>query len=80
MAKLISPKYFLKKDPSNNKRVLIAHCKDDITIPYENAIQIKEHLDLNDENVLIYEKGGHSFEGYKEHLFYHIIEFLNKIE
>ena len=80
MAKLISPKNYLKKDPSNNKRVLIAHCKDDIRIPFENVLQIKEHLDLNDENVLRYENGGHSFEGHKDHLFYRALEFLNKIE
>jgi len=78
MAKIISPKNFLKRDPSNNKRILIAHCKDDIRIPFENVLQIKDHLGLNDDNVLIYEKGGHSFEGNKHHLFKRTIEFLNK--
>jgi len=79
MSKKISPKYFLVNTPSNNKRILLAHCKDDIRIPYKNVLKIKEHLGLRDENVLIYEKGGHSFEGYKDHLFNHIIEFLKKI-
>ena len=80
MVKLISPKWFLKKDLSNNKRILIAHCKDDNRIPFENVLQIKDHLGLNDENVLIYEKGGHSFEGNKDDLFNRIIEFLNRTE
>jgi esterase/lipase len=79
MSKLISPKYFLKRDLSNNKRILIAHCKDDKRIPFKNVLQIKDHLGLSDNNVLIYETGGHSFEGHKDHLFIHTIEFLKKL-
>jgi predicted alpha/beta-fold hydrolase len=79
MSKIISPKYFLKKSLKNNERVLLAHCKDDKKIPFNNVLEIKEHLGLREENVLIYENGGHSFEGHKDHLFKHIIEFLKKI-
>ena len=75
----ISPKYFLKKDPLNNERVLTAHCKDDQQIPFENILHIKEHLGLNDENTLIYETGGHSFKEHREELFEKSIEFLKKL-
>jgi len=40
----ISPKFFLKKDPLNNERILTAHCKDDKRISFESFIKIKEHL------------------------------------
>ncbi|MFX0038711.1 MAG: alpha/beta hydrolase family protein [Promethearchaeota archaeon] len=79
MSKDISPKYFLAKTPLNNKRILIAHCRDDRRIPFENVLEIKEKLGLRDENVIIYENGGHSFEGHKDHLFNQIKEFLKKI-
>jgi len=77
--KQISPKFFLKKDPSNNQRILIAHCKDDDRISFENVKLIKEHLGLNDENVLIYEKGGHSFKGHRDEIFDICLKFLKKI-
>jgi len=79
MAKEISPKYFLRKTLLNNERILLAHCKDDRRIPFENVLKIKEHLDLRDKNVIIYEEGGHSFEGHKNHLFSCIMDFLKKI-
>ncbi|MBA7674984.1 hypothetical protein ES703_83212 [subsurface metagenome] len=75
----VSPKFYLNKDPSNNNRILIAHCKDDETIPFENLSQIKEQLGLNDENVLIYDTGGHSFKGNRENLFQEILKFLKKL-
>ncbi len=79
MIKIISPKYFLKKDPSNNNRILIAHCRDDDTVPFENFIHIKEHLGLNDKNALIYETGGHSFRGHRDEIFEHSLNFLKKL-
>jgi pimeloyl-ACP methyl ester carboxylesterase len=78
IAEMISPKIFLKKDPSNNKRILIAHCKDDERIPFVNVLQIKDHLGLSDDNVLIYEKGGHSFQGLHDDIFNCAVEFLKK--
>lgn len=78
IAEKISPKLFLKKDPLNNKRILIAHCKDDERIPFINVLQIKEHLGLSNDNVLIYEKGGHSFQGLHDEIFNCSIEFLKK--
>jgi predicted alpha/beta-fold hydrolase len=77
--KKISPKYFLKKKSENNQRILIAHCKDDLRIPYENLVQIKDALDLDGENVLGYEDGGHSFKGHREDIFKHAIRFLKQI-
>lgn len=79
MSKIISPKYFLTNNPRNNERVLLAHCKDDKRIPFSNVLEIKEHLGLREDNVLIYENGGHSFEGHKDHIFNRIIEFLKEI-
>jgi predicted alpha/beta-fold hydrolase len=77
--KQISPKYFLKKKPENSKRILIAHCKDDPRIPFENLGQIRDALDLDDGNVLEYENGGHSFKGHREDVFKHVIRFLKEI-
>jgi esterase/lipase len=79
MSKVISPKYFLINNPNNNERILLAHCKDDKQIPFSNVLEIKEHLGLSEDNVLVYENGGHSFEGHKDHLFKHIIEFLKEL-
>ncbi|MFX1391298.1 MAG: alpha/beta hydrolase family protein, partial [Promethearchaeota archaeon] len=79
IAEKISPKLFLTNNPSNNKRIMLVHCKDDKIIPFENIIHIKEHLGLNDSNLLIYEKGGHSFEGLHNEIFRSTLEFLKKI-
>ncbi len=75
----ISPKYFLKKEPLNNKRILIAHCKDDNRIPFSNLSQIKKHLGLNTENVIQFDEGGHSFKGHREEIFNISLKFLKKI-
>jgi len=75
----ISPIFFLKKYPLNNHRILIAHCKNDLRIPFENVLQIRDQLGLRDENVLIYDKGGHSFKGHRDQLFNQITEFLKKL-
>jgi len=77
--KKMSPKYYLKKDLSNNERILIVHSKDDDRIPFNNLFQIKEQLGLNDENVIIYNTGGHSFKGHREELFLRSIEFLKRL-
>ena len=74
----MSPKYFLKKDLLNNKRILLGHCKDDERIPFENVLQIREHLGLNDENVMIFNTGGHSFAEYREVVSERALEFLKK--
>jgi len=79
LVKKISPKHFINKDPLNNERILLAHCKDDFRIPFENILQIKEQLGLKDENVLIYENGDHSFEGHRDELFDQVKEFLKKL-
>jgi predicted alpha/beta-fold hydrolase len=75
----ISPKYFLKDEMSNNKRILIAHCKDDNRIPFSNLSQIKKHLNLSAENVIQFEGGSHSFKGYREEIFNISLNFLKKI-
>jgi predicted alpha/beta-fold hydrolase len=75
----ISPKYFLKKELLNNERILIAHCQDDEIVPFENLLQVKEHLGLNDTNVIVYEDGGHSFRGHRDEIFEHSREFLKKL-
>ena len=75
----ISPKYFLKNEPSNNKRILLAHCKDDKRIPFSNLSQIKKQLGLNSENALQFEAGGHSFKGHREDIFNASLKFIKKI-
>ncbi len=75
----ISPKYFLKKEPSNNKRILIAHCKDDNRIPFFNLSQIEKKLGLNAENVIQFEEGGHSFKNQRDFLFNIALKFIKKI-
>ncbi len=79
LIKNVSPKYFLKKNPLNNDRILIAHCKDDEIILFNNIFQIKEKLGLNDENVIIYETGGHSFKGNRENIFQEVLKFLERL-
>jgi len=75
----ISPKSFLKKDPLNNERILIAHCRDDDTVPFENLHSIKESLGLNNENVIVFDTGGHTFSGHREAIFNYSLEFLKKL-
>ena len=69
----------MNKDPKNNERILIAHCKDDQRIPFKNLDQIKNHLGLKKENVVQFETGGHSFKGHREEIFKISLEFLKKI-
>lgn len=75
----ISPKYFLREDPLNNKRILIAHCKDDERIPFSNLAQIKKQLGLNPENVIEFEDGGHSFKGHRDDIFNISLKFIKNI-
>jgi esterase/lipase len=75
----ISPKYFLKDEQSNNKRILIAHCKDDNRIPFSNLSHIKNHLNLDAENVIQFEVGGHSFKEHREEIFNASLKFIKKI-
>ncbi|MFX0083744.1 MAG: alpha/beta hydrolase family protein [Candidatus Hodarchaeota archaeon] len=77
--KKISPKYFLKKDQLNNERILIAHCRDDDTVPFENLHYIRKSLGLNDENVLEFDTGKHTFSGHREEIFNYSLEFLKKL-
>ncbi len=77
--KKISPRYFLKQDPSNNERILIAHCQDDDIVVFDNFLHIKEHLGLNDDNVIIYETGGHAFKGHRDDIFERSLSFLKKL-
>lgn len=79
VVKKISPLYFLKRDQMNNTRILIAHCKDDERIPFQNLILTKDHLGLSDNNVIIFETGGHSFKGHREEIFKYSLEFLKKL-
>ncbi|MFX1374549.1 MAG: alpha/beta hydrolase family protein [Promethearchaeota archaeon] len=75
----ISPKSFLKKNQLNNNRILIAHCKDDKVVPFENLYQIKESLGLKDENVIEFDTGGHTFSKHREDIFNYSLEFLKKL-
>lgn len=75
----ISPKSFLKNDPLNNERIMIAHCRDDNTVPFENLHHIKERLGLNDKNVIEFDTGGHTFSGHREDIFNYSLEFLKKV-
>ncbi len=76
---IMSCKNYIKKDLKNNNRILLAHCKDDKEIDFFNILRIKEQMDLNDENVIIYESGGHHFKGHREELASRILEFLKKL-
>ncbi|KKM64030.1 hypothetical protein LCGC14_1505490 [marine sediment metagenome] len=79
VVKKISPHYFLRRNSMNNERILIAHCRDDDRIPFQNLNQFKDHLGLIDENVIIFESGGHSFKGHREEIFKYSLEFLKKL-
>jgi len=72
----ISPINVLKKEIDNNSRILIAHCRDDEFIPFENLYQIKDHFGLSDNNVIEYDTGGHTFSGHREEIIQHVIKFL----
>ncbi|MHA1343035.1 MAG: alpha/beta hydrolase family protein [Promethearchaeota archaeon] len=78
VVKHISAKYFLKFDRKNNQRILIAHCKDDKRIPFENLLFIQKDLGLSNENTIIYESGGHSFKNHREDIFKESINFINR--
>ena len=72
----ISPINVLEKETDNDSRILIAHCRDDEFIPFENLKQIKDHFGLSDNNVIKYDTGGHTFNGHREEIIHHAIEFL----
>ncbi|MFX0070323.1 MAG: alpha/beta hydrolase family protein [Candidatus Hermodarchaeota archaeon] len=72
----ISPKYYLKQDPANLNRILIAHCKDDPRIPFDHFREIKAHLGFDNHNAIEYDTGGHSFKGNREELFQRVLDFL----
>ena len=76
----ISPKYFIKATPINNRRILTAHCIDDDIIPYENVILLRNHLKISEKNVITYNTGKHSFDNYKEDLFRRCLKFIKKIK
>ncbi|MHA1671805.1 MAG: alpha/beta hydrolase family protein [Promethearchaeota archaeon] len=72
----ISPINVLEKETDNDSRILIAHCKDDEFIPFENLIQIKDHFGLSDNNIIKYDTGGHTFKGHREEIIKYAIEFI----
>ena len=72
----VSPRYIKVKEKNNDSRILIAHCKDDEFIPFENLDLIKEHFGLTDKNVIQYETGGHSFKGHREEIIQIVIDFI----
>jgi len=73
----ISLKNVAIKMHNNNSRILLAHCKDDEFIPFENLDQIKDHLGLDDKNIIVFETGGHSFKGHREEIIQKTIDFIN---
>ena len=73
----ISLKNVSTKMENNNSRILLAHCKDDEFIPFENLYQIRDHLGLDDKNIIVYETGGHSFKGHREEIIQKTIDFIN---
>lgn len=76
----MSCKNYLKYDPeSNNKRIFLAHCKNDKEIEFFNVYKIKEHLGLSDDNILIFETGGHSFRDHRDEVAEKAIEFLKRL-
>ncbi len=75
----MSCKNYIKNDPFNNERIFLAHCRDDREIEFFNLLLIKEHLGLSDENVVVFETGGHSFKGHRNDLFNNIKRFLKKL-
>ena len=72
----VSPRYVVVKEKNNDSRILVAHCKDDKFIPFENLNLIKEHFGLTDKNVIQYETGGHSFKGHREEIIQIVIDFI----
>lgn len=50
-------------DVDNDYRVMLAHCKDDEMINYENFEINKKFLNLKPENYIVFEKGNHKFAG-----------------
>ena len=72
----VSPRYVKVKAKNNDSRILVAHCKDDVFIPFENLNLIKEHFGLTDNNVIQYETGGHSFKGHREEIIQIAIDFI----
>lgn len=78
VVKKVSPRYFLKEDPKSNERILIAHCRDDPRIPFHNLESIKEQLGLAEENVIVFDTGGHSFKEHRDDIFEKSLEFIKK--
>lgn len=72
----ISLKNVSVKMNNNNSRILLAHCKDDEFIPFDNLFQIKDHFGLDDKNIIVYETGGHSFKGHREEIIQKTIDFI----
>ena len=72
----ISPMNILDSKIDNDSRILIAHCRDDEFIPFENSKQIKDHFKLSVNNVITYDTGGHTFSGHREEFIKCAIEFL----
>lgn len=56
-------------DIDNDYRVMLAHCKDDVFINYENFEINREFLDMKPENYIVFEKGNHWFAGVETALF-----------
>jgi pimeloyl-ACP methyl ester carboxylesterase len=58
----ISPAFILEKDRADlNNRIFLMHCKDDMTIHPREFENNRTILNLPDDQVLLCEKGGHTF-------------------
>ncbi|MBD3352919.1 MAG: alpha/beta fold hydrolase [Candidatus Lokiarchaeota archaeon] len=74
--KLMSPKYHLKKDVENHKRLYMLTCKDDF-LPFEDFIKNVELSGIDETNYFVLEKGGHYHYGQKQLVLIKMIEWLD---
>ncbi len=78
MKEKISPKYYIVQHRYAGKKVYLTHCMDDPVIRVENFENNKKLLNLDDEQVLLFDKGGHNYRQQETLLVSQIIKWLGQ--
>lgn len=73
---VVSPKNYAKY--ANGKQIFLLHCKDDIIVPYNISLRQNQNtFGIPEENILVFEQGGHKFIRHREEVRNQILKWIN---
>lgn len=78
MTEKISPRFYVVKHRYAGKKVYLTHCMDDKVVRVDQFEKNKALLNLDEDQVLLFDKGGHNFRQQETLLMTQILKWLNQ--